>query len=59
MAKGRKVGKLEKMLFPIVSTFVIILLVPASAPLISMFMLGNLFRESGVVERLHGQHKTS
>ncbi len=53
MAKGRKVGKLEKMLFPIVSTFVIVLLVPASAPLIAMFMLGNLFRESGVVARLH------
>ena len=53
MKKGKKVGKLEKILFPIVSTFVIILLVPASAPLISMFMLGNLFRESGVVERLN------
>lgn len=53
MVKGRKVGALEKMLFPIVSTFVIILLVPASAPLIAMFMLGNLFRESGVVGRLH------
>jgi oxaloacetate decarboxylase beta subunit len=53
MKKGRKVTRLEKLLFPIVSTFVIILLVPASAPLISMFMLGNLFRESGVVERLN------
>ncbi|MGD9732254.1 MAG: sodium ion-translocating decarboxylase subunit beta [Desulfamplus sp.] len=53
MTKGRKVTKLEKILFPLVSTFVIILLVPASAPLISMFMLGNLFRESGVVERLN------
>ncbi len=52
MKKTRKVTKLEKLLFPIVSTFVIILLVPASAPLISMLMLGNLFRESGVVERL-------
>jgi len=53
MTKGRKVTKLEKILFPLVSTFVIILLVPASAPLIAMFMLGNLFRESGVVERLN------
>ncbi|MBF0201458.1 MAG: sodium ion-translocating decarboxylase subunit beta [Desulfamplus sp.] len=52
MKKSRKVKKLEKILFPLVSTFVIILLVPASAPLISMFMLGNLFRESGVVDRL-------
>ncbi len=53
MKKTRKVNKLEKLLFPLVSTFVIILLVPASAPLIAMFMLGNLFRESGVVERLN------
>lgn len=53
MKKSRKVKKIEKILFPLVSTFVIILLVPASAPLIAMFMLGNLFRESGVVERLN------
>jgi len=53
MKKTRKVKKLEKLFFPLVSTFVIILLVPASAPLIAMFMLGNLFRESGVVERLN------
>ncbi len=53
MKKGRKVKKREKLFFPLVSMFIIILLVPASAPLISMFMLGNLFRESGVVERLN------
>ncbi len=52
MRKGRQVSKLEKLLFPIISTFLIILLVPASAPLISMLMLGNLFREAQVVERL-------
>jgi oxaloacetate decarboxylase beta subunit len=52
MEKGRKVSKQEKLLFPIVSTFIIILLVPASAPLVSMLMLGNLFREARVVERL-------
>ncbi|GAB6146530.1 sodium ion-translocating decarboxylase subunit beta [Desulfocicer niacini] len=52
MKKGRKINKLEKLLFPIIATFVIILIVPASAPLISMFMVGNLFRESKVVERL-------
>ena len=52
MGKGRKVGSREKLLFPITAALVIILMVPASAPLVSMFMLGNLFRESGVVERL-------
>ncbi len=52
MKKGRKVGSREKLLFPIAASGVIILLVPAAAPLIAMFMLGNLFRESKVVERL-------
>lgn len=52
MKKSRKVTEREKILFPIVSTMVIILLIPPSAPLIAMFMLGNLFRESKVVERL-------
>jgi oxaloacetate decarboxylase beta subunit len=52
MKKTRKVTHLEKMVFPIVATFLIVLLIPPSAPLISMFMLGNLFRESKVVERL-------
>ena len=52
MGKGRKVGSREKLLFPITAALVIILMVPASAPLVSMFMLGNLFRESGVVDRL-------
>ena len=52
MSKGRKVSARERLLFPLAATFVIVLLVPASAPLIAMFMLGNLFRESKVVERL-------
>ena len=52
MRKGRKVSPREKVLFPIIAAMVIILMVPASAPLISMFMLGNLFRESKVVDRL-------
>jgi len=52
MKKGRKISAREKIIFPIVASVVIILLVPASAPLIAMFMLGNLFRESKVVERL-------
>jgi len=53
MAKGRKVTATEKLVFPVLAAMVIMLLVPASAPLISMFMLGNLFRESKVVERLN------
>lgn len=52
MKKTRKVSRLEKLFFPIVTTFIIILLVPPAAPLIAMFMLGNLFREAKVVERL-------
>ncbi len=52
MKRGRKVGRKEKLLFPIISAVVILLIVPASAPLIAMFMLGNLFREAKVVERL-------
>ena len=52
MQKGRKVSQLEKRIFPVVTTLVVILLVPAAAPLIAMFMLGNLFREAKVVERL-------
>lgn len=52
MKKLRKVTRLEKLLFPVVSTIIIVLLVPAAAPLISMLMLGNLFREAKVVERL-------
>lgn len=48
----RKVSPREKILFPIISTIVIVLLVPYSAPLVGMFMFGNILRESGVVERL-------
>jgi len=48
----RKVSRPEKILFPIVCTIGVILLVPRSAPLVGMFMFGNLLRESGVVERL-------
>jgi len=52
MRQLRPVSKVERLLFPLVSTLVICLLVPASAPLMAMFMVGNLFRESGVVDRL-------
>lgn len=52
MVQLRNVSKIEKIIFPIVVTMLCILLLPSVAPLIGMFMLGNLFRESGVVERL-------
>ena len=52
MTKLRTVSRLEKILFPLSSTLVIILLIPAAAPLMAMFMVGNLFREANVVERL-------
>ncbi|MEJ2715624.1 MAG: sodium ion-translocating decarboxylase subunit beta [Deltaproteobacteria bacterium] len=48
----RHVSKLEKIIFPLVTMFIVVLLIPRSAPLVGMLMLGNLFRESGVVERL-------
>ena len=48
----REVSKLEKLIFPVVALVIIILVVPRAAPLISMFMIGNLFRESGMVPRL-------
>jgi sodium ion-translocating decarboxylase beta subunit len=52
MSQLRNVSKLEKILFPIVVTVITILLLPSVAPLIGMLMLGNLFREAGVVERI-------
>ncbi|HEY8419596.1 MAG TPA: sodium ion-translocating decarboxylase subunit beta [Clostridia bacterium] len=52
MNQPRKVSKAEKICFPILVTIVCILLLPSVAPLIGMFMLGNLFRECGVVDRL-------
>ena len=52
MAQLRHVSKTEKIIFPIVVTIVSTLLLPSVAPLIGMLMLGNLFRESGVVDRI-------
>ncbi len=52
MAQLREVSKLEKICFPIVVTILCVLLLPSVAPLIGMLMLGNVFKESGVVERL-------
>ncbi|MDY3032991.1 MAG: sodium ion-translocating decarboxylase subunit beta [Odoribacter sp.] len=52
MKQLRKVSKTEKIVFPIVVTIFVSLLLPSAAPLIGCLMLGNLMRESGVVERL-------
>jgi len=52
MQNLRPVSKLEKILFPIIVTIVVCLLLPTTAPLVGMLMLGNLFRESGVVRQL-------
>ena len=51
----RQVSKLEKIIFPVAVTLVVGLLLPDAIPLLGMLMLGNLFRESGVVERLSSQ----
>lgn len=52
MTQLRQVSRTEKIIFPIMCTILISLILPASAPLIGMLMLGNLMKESGVVERI-------
>ena len=52
MEQLRQVSQAEKILFPIIVTVVVVLLLPAAAPLIGMLMLGNLFRETGRTMRL-------
>ncbi|SFR99149.1 sodium ion-translocating decarboxylase subunit beta [Anaeromicropila populeti] len=52
MEQLRPVTKLEKILFPIIVTVVVVMILPATAPLVGMLMLGNLFKESGVVKQL-------
>ncbi|MBQ1756656.1 MAG: sodium ion-translocating decarboxylase subunit beta [Oscillospiraceae bacterium] len=52
MTQAREVSKTEKIIFPIVVTIFCVLLLPSTAPLIGCLMLGNLFRECGVTERL-------
>ncbi|MCF6461106.1 sodium ion-translocating decarboxylase subunit beta [Clostridium sp. Cult3] len=52
MEQLRPVSKKEKIIFPIMITVVVTLLLPSAGPLVGMLMLGNLMRESGVVERL-------
>lgn len=52
MEQLRPVSKLEKILFPIIVTIVVCMILPSTAPLVGMLMLGNLFKESGVVKQL-------
>jgi oxaloacetate decarboxylase beta subunit len=52
MEQLREVSKKERIIFPIVVTIIVCLVLPSTAPLIGMLMLGNLFRESGVVRQL-------
>ncbi|MCX7776153.1 MAG: sodium ion-translocating decarboxylase subunit beta [Rectinemataceae bacterium] len=52
MAQLREVSKVEKIVFPILVTILIGLLLPAAVPLVGALMLGNLFRETGVTDRL-------
>lgn len=52
MEQLRPVSKVEKIIFPILVTVVVSLILPPATPLIGMLMLGNLFRECGVVDRL-------
>ncbi len=52
MAQLRPVSKLERILFPVVVTIVVVMILPTTAPLVGMLMLGNLFRECGVVKQL-------
>jgi oxaloacetate decarboxylase beta subunit len=55
MKQLRTVSKVEKVIFPLVVTLVVGIVLPSSLALLGMLMLGNLFRESGVVERLSSQ----
>lgn len=52
MEQLRPVSKLEKILFPVIVTVVVCMILPSTAPLVGMLMLGNLFKESGVVKQL-------
>ncbi|MBR1830999.1 MAG: sodium ion-translocating decarboxylase subunit beta [Ruminiclostridium sp.] len=52
MGMLRSVSKTEKIIFPIAVTVIVAFIVPSAAPLVGMLMLGNLFKESGVVDRL-------
>jgi len=53
MEQLRPVSKLEKIMFPIICTIIICLILPTAVPLVGMLMLGNLMKESGVVDRIN------
>lgn len=53
MEQLRPVSKLEKIMFPVIVVIIIAIFLPDAAPLVGMLMLGNLFKESGVVERIN------
>ncbi|MFC1913116.1 sodium ion-translocating decarboxylase subunit beta [Chloroflexota bacterium] len=55
----REVSSREKIIFPIITSVIVILFVPMSAPLMGMFMIGNLFNTSGVTERLSKTAQTT
>lgn len=59
MEQLRPVSKVEKIVFPVVVAIFVSLIVPPAAPLVGMLMLGNLFRESGVVARLEDTSKNA
>lgn len=59
MRQLRPVSKIEKIVFPLFTCIVIILILPEAAPLLAMFMLGNLFMECGVVDRLAETARTA
>lgn len=59
MEQLRTISQREKIIFPIMVTLVVCLIVPPAAPLIGMLMLGNLFKESGVVARLEDTSKNA
>lgn len=52
MAQLRPVSKLEKILFPVIVTIIVCILLPTTAPLVGMLMLGNLFKQAGNVNQL-------
>ncbi|MCR5322944.1 MAG: sodium ion-translocating decarboxylase subunit beta [Lachnospiraceae bacterium] len=52
MEQLRPVTKLEKIMFPVIITIVVVMILPSTAPLVGMLMLGNLFRECGVTRQL-------
>ena len=58
MAQLKPISQTVKIVFPVLVTFVCCLLLPGVTPLLGMFMLGNLFRESGVTQRLHETTET-